>query len=274
MRSNRSLLKHHIFLSVYSLFLILPFLWLVMSSFKSQDEFIAKPLSMPEKWISANYTDAWNTVDMPLLFRNSLLLCVVSVVGVLLLASFVAFIVSRLRFKFNFLLMNFFLLGMMIPINAAVIPLFINLKQMGLINTFSGVILSYIAFNLPMAIFLMTGYMKSIPKELDEAAYMDGCSTFGLFWKVILPISRPVFATAAIVIFMVLWNEFLFVLLTLEGNDRITVPLGLMKFAGEYSVNYASQMAAIVIFIIPIIIVYVLLRKQIIRGMAEGAVKA
>ncbi len=210
---------------------------------------------------------------MLILFKNSLFLCTVSVVCILFLTALASYALSRFKLGINKYLYNFFLVGMMIPINAAIIPLFISLKTFGLVNTYPGVIIPYIGFGIPMGIFLMSSYMKGIPDEIEEAAIIDGCGLWGLFAHIILPLSRPIFATSAIISFMGLWNEFLFALVFLSGKEHQTVPLGLATFRGQYSTNHTTMMAGVVIAMIPTIIIYIMLRDNIMKGMTAGSVK-
>jgi raffinose/stachyose/melibiose transport system permease protein len=264
---------HYIFMVVFSLLIIAPFLWTLSSSLKTKDQFIKDPGAFPNPVRLKNYSDAFNAVNFPNLFKNSIFISLASVTGALLITSLAAFVLARYKFYINKIIYNYFLLGMMIPINAAIIPLFLGLRDIGLINTYQGVILPYIAFQIPMGIFLITNYMKTIPMEFEESAVIDGCSAIRLFSHIILPLSRPILATFSIISFMALWNEFLFALIFLSGEKFYTIPLGLATFRGQYDTNTTVMLAGTVISIIPTIIIYIILRNNIIKGLTSGAIK-
>jgi raffinose/stachyose/melibiose transport system permease protein len=271
---REGLFGHYIFLFLFSLLIILPFIWIILSSLKSKTQYMADPLGFPSPIKLVNYIDAFNSVRILNLFKNSILISSVSVAGALLLTSMAAYVLARYTFKVNKVIYLYFIAGMMIPLNAAIIPLFINLRKIGLINTYGGVILPYITFQIPLGIFLITNYMKSISKEMEESAILDGCGEFRLFFYIILPLSRPILATFAIITFMSLWNEFFFALIFLTGSKYQTVPLGLASFRGQYETNTTAMLAGTIISMVPTIIIYISLRKQIIKGMTAGAVKA
>lgn len=264
---------YYIFLGVTSLIILIPFIWVLMASLKTKSQYLVDPNSWPNPMMFSNYIEAFQTINMPNLFKNSILLSVSSVVGALVLTTMSAFVLSRFHFSINRFVYAYYMMGMMIPLNAAIIPLFINLKTVGLTNSYIGVIIPYIAFNTPMGIFLITNYMNTIPRELEEAAVIDGCNSAQLLVKVLVPIAKPIFATYSIVSFMSLWNEFLFALVLLTGEQFQTVPLGLATFRGQYDTNTTVMLAATVIAMTPTIIVYILLRDQIVKGMTAGAVK-
>ena len=265
--------SHYWFLSLYSLVVLFPFAWLLVTSFKTNSEIANQPFGFPAQLNFQNYVDAWTSIKMLTLFKNSIFICTVSVLMIVFVAALAGYVLSRYRFKINSLIYGFFIMGMMIPMNAAIIPLFINMKWMGLRGSYFAVIFPYIAFNLPMAIFLITTYMKGIPEEIEEAAVIDGCGAGRIFFNIILPLSKPILSTTAIIVFMFLWNEFLFALVFLPGNDYHTIPLGIMSFKGQYSTNFAMQTAGMVIAIIPTVFIYLFLSDKIINGMTAGAVK-
>lgn len=261
------------FLALASIVVILPFLWVIMASFKTNGEYMMDPVSFPVSFHFQNYIDAFQSIHMLTLFKNSLLIATVSVLGCLLLVSMASYALSRFTLRINKWIYSYFLLGLMIPVNAAIIPLYIAMKKVGLLDTYAAVIIPYIAFNIPMGIFLITNYMRTIPRELEEAAIIDGCNIFKLFSHVMFPLSRPIFATYSIITFIGLWNEFTFSLVFLSGQEMRTVPIGLASFRGEFETNTPAMLAGTVIAVIPVLIVFVLLRKQILQGMTTGAVK-
>lgn len=272
-RIKKHLAGHYIFLTVLAVLIVVPFLWVIVTSLKTKDQFMMNPMGLPVPAHFENYAEAWRTINIPNLFKNSLLISSVSVAFSLALVSVASFVLARFTFKVNRWIYNFFLMGMMIPLNAAIIPLFLSIKDLGLSNTYLGVILPYASFQIPIGIFLVTNYMKTIPMDLEEAAVMDGCGILQLFGKIILPLSKPVFATFSIISFMGIWNDFLFALVMLTGEKYQTVPLGLAAFRGQYDTNTTVMLAATVICMIPTLVVYVILRDNIVKGMTAGAVK-
>jgi raffinose/stachyose/melibiose transport system permease protein len=267
------MIGHYLFLIIFSILILAPFVWVVISSLKSKDQYVMTPGSFPNPIHPENYIKAVQAVSFPTLFKNSLFLSSVSTAGAVIVSSMASFVLARYTFKLSKLCYTYLLMGMMIPLNAAIIPLFLFFRNVGLLNTYQGVLIPYIAFQIPMGIFLITNYMKTIPAELEESAIIDGCGGGKLFLQIILPLSRPILATYAIITFIGLWNEFLFALVLLTGEKFRTIPLGLATFRGQYDTNATVMLAATVISIIPVIIIYVLLRDNIVKGMTAGAVK-
>lgn len=263
----------YIFLTLASVIVILPFLWVIMASFKTNGEYMLNPVSFPDAFYFQNYIDAFRSIHMLTLFKNSLMIASVSVLGSLLFVSMASYALARFSLRINKWIYSYFLLGLMIPVNAAIIPLYIAMRKVGLLDTYAAVIIPYIAFNIPMGIFLITNYMRTIPRELEEAAIIDGCSVFKLFSHIMFPLSRPIFATYSIITFINIWNEFTFSLVFLSGQEMRTVPIGLASFRGEFETNTPAMLAGTVIAVIPVLIVFVLLRKQVLQGMTTGAVK-
>ena len=185
----------------------------------------------------------------------------------------VSFAITRLRWKLSKLTYNLFTVGMMIPVYAMIIPLFYIFKKINLLNSYWSVIIAQTAIQMPLAVFILTGFMRDIPYELEEAAIIDGCSMFGVFWRIILPISRPSLVTVAVVNFINVWNELLLPRIFLTETTKMTLPVGLSYFSSMHATNYVAEIAAIIITIIPTILMYVLLHKNIMEGMVAGAVK-
>jgi len=272
-KKNKTKWLHDIFLITHTLVILLPLVWIVLTSFKSNPELMRNPYGLPERLLLSNYAEAWKTVDMPNLFKNSIFICSVSVICIIFVSSMASYAFSRFTLKINSYIYNFILIGMMIPLNAAIIPLFINIRKLGLLNSYAGVIIPYTAVYIPVSTFLITAYMKNIPNEVEEAAVIDGCGILKLFTHIIIPLSKPIFATMSIIAFMNLWNEFLFALVFLSGTKQRTIPIGIAAFKEQYFTNYTMMMAGTVMAIIPPILIYIVLREHIIKGIAAGAVK-
>ncbi|UOQ83724.1 carbohydrate ABC transporter permease [Gracilibacillus salinarum] len=250
-----------------------PIFWMIMNSFKTGQEFSFDPFGLPNEWVFVNYVEAWVTANIGSYFFNSLFVGIVALLICILFGAFASYFLARFQFKGRNLLYGFFVVGLLVPIHATLVPMFILMQKLGFINTHLALIFPYVAFNLPITIFLLTSFMGSFPKEIEESAIMDGCGPFRIFWSIILPMSRPALATAVILNFINNWNEFSFALVLINDDSLSTLPLGLANFAGEYTTNYTAQMAGLTMVLIPTILFYLVMEKQIVNGMTQGAVK-
>jgi raffinose/stachyose/melibiose transport system permease protein len=249
-----------------------PFVWMLISSFKSNKEYFANPWGIPAEWKFQNYVNAWNEGISGYLF-NSLYITLFSVIGLLIASTLIGFYLSTRAFKGSKLLLGMFLLGMMIPIHSTLIPLFTMANSLKVYDTFWALFFPYIAFNLPLAIFLAYGFFREIPKELEEAALVDGCNIYQTFFKIYFPLAKPVLATVTILSFFNIMNDFVFPLIMVSSDSLKTLPLGLMMFKGNFSADYSLISAALVITTTPIIIMYAFLQKYVHKGVAAGSVK-
>jgi raffinose/stachyose/melibiose transport system permease protein len=277
-RRNRRIRWGYVYLWLVLLFIavvwITPFIFMVFTSLKSPAELLGgSPFSPPTEVRWGNYPRAWDTGKIGQFGLNSLIITIIKVPLGILISALAAFVLSRLRFRFQQVLFLLFVMGTMIPVQVAMIPLFDTMQRANLLNTYIGVILPYIAFGLPYQIFLLRGFFKDIPRELDEAARIDGCSNFGLFWRVIIPLSIPALTALFIIDFVATWNEFAIALVLLPSPEMWTIPLGLQSFQGRFSTQYHLLNAAIVTSIVPVIVVYVLFQRYFISGLTTGAVK-
>ncbi|MFF2907858.1 carbohydrate ABC transporter permease [Paenibacillus sp. NPDC057934] len=263
----------HLFLLVYALVTLYPLFWLFISSFKSNQEFFGSPFALPSVWQFDNYTRAWEIGGIGKAFMNSVIVSVLSLVLTLFLGTLTAFIVSRLEFRFKGFIMMLFVLGMLIPIHSTLVPLFILMKSLGILDTYASLILPYTAFELPIAVFVIAAYLTSVPKELEEAAMIDGNGYWGIFFRIIVPLSVPAMATVSILGFLRFWNDFAFALVFINKQALKTLPLSLSMFSDGYGTDYSLTMAAMSIAVIPTIIIYLLFQNQIMKGMVAGAVK-
>lgn len=260
-------------MAIYGLITLYPLLWLFISAFKSNAEFINRPFSLPEAWQVDNFVRAWKGSKMGVAFFNSLVVSVISLAITLFISALASFVLARFRFKAKGWIMGFFVVGLLIPIHSTLVPLFILMKQMSLLNTYWALILPYTAFALPTAIFVLTAYLSSIPKEIEEAAFIDGTGLWGVFLRVMLPISLPALATVTILSFLHFWNDFSFALVFISKSSLKTLPLAIATFADGYQTDYGLTLAAMTIAVIPTIIVYLLFQEQVMKGMTAGAVK-
>ncbi|MFY0758777.1 carbohydrate ABC transporter permease [Metabacillus dongyingensis] len=263
----------YISLIIFSLINVYPIAWMVMNSFKSEKEFSLNPFFLPETWRWENYIEAWQTAKLGVYFFNSIFIAVLSVVLSVLIGALASYFLARFEFKMNKFAYVLFIFGLIIPIHATLVPMFILMQQLGLLNSRWTLLFPYIAFNLPITIFLLVSFMKAFPKEIEESAIMDGCGVFRIFWSIILPMSRPALATVTILNFINCWNEFSFALVLINDASLKTIPLGIANFAGQYNTNYTGQMAGLTMVILPTIIFYMLMEKHLVKGMTAGAVK-
>jgi raffinose/stachyose/melibiose transport system permease protein len=256
---------------VFAFLSMIPFLWLLISSFKSNDEIYGKPFALPSVFQFENYITAWNKAHIGQNLTNSLTISVTAVIIMLLFASMAAYVLTRVTP--NLFFYTYFTLGIMIPVHTVLIPTFILMKNFGLYNTMYGLIILYAASNLSLAVFILTGFMKSIPREIEEAAILDGCSLTRIFFSIILPLSTPGLATVGILTFLNCWNEYLFAYVLISNPNIKTITQGIYALQGAYNTNYGPLTAALVIAILPVLIVYVIFQEQVIAGMTAGAVK-
>lgn len=261
------------FLTLYAVLTLYPLFWLVISSFKTNSEFFNRPFALPLSWSFTNFSTAWQASKMGTAFLNSVIVSLLSLVLTLFLSSLAAYVLARIQFRFKALILAFFVVGMLIPIHSTLVPLFILMKQIGLLNTYWALVLPYTAFALPTAIFVLTAYLASVPKEVEEAAYIDGTKLWGVFWRIMLPISLPALSTVIILSFLHFWNDFSFALVFISKSSLKTLPLSIANFADGYQTDYGLTLAAMTIAVIPTIAVYLAFQEQVMKGMTAGAVK-
>ena len=260
-----------IFFALYTLF---PLVWLVVSSLKTNYEFLAgSPFSLPKIPQWQNYVNALSVAGLGRMLLNSVIVGIIATAANVIIASMSAYCLSRFRFNGRERLYTLFTAGILVPLNALMVPYFVIINKLGLYNTYGGMILLYCAIGIPMSTFLIRGLMDSIPMELEEAAYIDGCGFYGRFFHIILPLSRTGIVTAATFEFLTCWNEFVFANLIVSSEKLRTIQVGIRYFTNQFSTDYVSMYAAIMISIIPSILGYVLFQEQIISGMTSGAVK-
>ncbi len=261
------------FALLYLVIAAYPLVWLFYSSLKTMPEFYADVFALPQRLDLDNYVHIWGGVRFPRYYLNSLLVTSTSVAGILTFSTMAGYVFARLRFRLREPLFYFFLAGMMIPVQVTLIPVFIMLRSIGLLDTYLAMILPYISFQLPVSIFIMRSFFKEIPVELEDAARIDGCSVSAIFWRIMLPLARPAIGTVIIYNFFHVWNELIFALTFTNTPSYRTLPVGLMDFVGQFEVDLAYMFAALSSATVPLLIVYFFAQKQIIRGLTAGAVK-
>lgn len=262
-----------IVLGFFLAFTFFPLLWLLVSSFKTDLELISRPFSLPEVWQFHNYINAFLLSDLHLLFLHSITVSFLSTGLNILVASMAAFVLSRFRFRLKNIILIVILAGVLIPIIALMVPYFKLIKSMGLYDSLLALIITYAAINLPISVFLLHGFMAGIPKELEEAGVIDGCSFWQRYSRIIFPLSKLGVVTAGTFVFLYSWNEFIYALLLTSSVRARTLQLGIRFFKSQFRYDYTSMFAAIVVTIIPSIVVYIIFHEKIIQGLTSGALK-
>lgn len=265
---------------LFSLSCIFPLVWMAYNSLKIKRVFNADKLSIPGLFGAKaptleNYTRILTNKDYHLFesMWNSVRTTAISILCIVLFSFVVGYILSRIKGKWNRPLYLLFLSGMLIPIHSLLVPIYVVFMELGMNNQWYTLLLPYVSFGLPMGIFLVEGYVKSIPASMEEAAAIDGSSFSNTLWRIILPMCKPILVTVAIIQIFSCWNEFSFALVLIDDVHLQTVPLALTQFKGQFGSDYPKQMAAMLITMLPIVILYFIFSKQIIKGMVAGAVK-
>lgn len=259
-------------LIVYAIAIAYPLFWMVISSFKSSSEVYQNPWGLPSEWLVKNYADAWEK-GISEYFLNSMLVTGVSTVATVLVAALCAYGMVRMASRWGNVLLIVMMGGLVVAPQVSLIPLYKLLDAMGLLNTYWAMILPYVAFRLPMAIILIRSVFLSIPKELVDAATIDGCSSLKTFRHVYLPLSKSVLITAAVLTGYFAWNEFLFAIVYVDTDAIRTIPAGLMAFRDALSTDWGVLLAGLVIAALPIIVVFLMLQRYFVAGVAAGSVK-
>lgn len=261
------------FFIIYAAIIFYPLFNMVASSFKSTREIIRFPFSLPSRLDFNNYRTVWVDKGFNRYFFNSIWITLVSMVFVLLFGSMAAYGVSRYHYRLRTGIYMLFLSGIMLPLKAAIIPLFLLMRNMGFIDKPISIILIYIAMGLPSTIFILSGFMKTIPKDLEYAARIDGCSDWAIYRRIIMPIVAPALALVSIYNAVPIWNDFFFPLVFIQNPKWKTLPLGLTTFFGQHSTDWSLLFTALTIAILPVLFLYLFMAKYFIKGMTAGAVK-
>lgn len=271
--SNASLIGRWGLLLLSALFVLLPFWITILGGFKTQGELRNHPLGLPEAWQTSAYLDILTSATTWKMMGNSLIITGFTVALVLLLASMMAFTFSHMKFAGRNYIYSYVILGMMFPGATAILPLFIKVRDLGLLDTYAGVILPQVAFGLAMSVLLFRTFFEQLPKELFEAALVDGCSYGRFFWTIVIPLSLPILATVGVFILVQSWNNYIFPLIMLNDQAVYPWPLGLMEFRGQYGSEWNRILAYITITIVPAVAFFLFAQKYIVAGLTGGAVK-
>ncbi len=264
----------HTALTIWSLIVILPLLWTFMSSFKSSSEIFASPFALPSVWHFDNYARAWTSAGIGSYFLNSVIVVGCALVIVMTLGAMCAYVLARYSFPGSRAIYYLLLAGLTFPIFLAMVPLFFILRNIGLLNTLPGLIVTYVAFALPFTVFFLFSFFKTLPNEIAEAAAIDGAGEWRTFFQVMLPMAKPGIASVAIFNFLGLWNQFLIPVSINAAGPRV-LSQGLAAFAGQmgYAVDFGALFAAVTVTVIPVLIVYVIFQRQLQGSVSAGTLK-
>jgi raffinose/stachyose/melibiose transport system permease protein len=253
---------------------LLPIVMTALNGFKELGELQTNPLGLPRVWMLANYWDILTSVRYWQVLGNSLLIAFLTVLLTLVVSSMAAFTFAHLRFFGDKFLLNYMLLGLLFPAATAIVPLFLRIRDLGLLDSYWGVVLPQVAFSLAMSILLLRTAFKQLPSELLDAAMMDGCGYFRYFLFITLPLSGPILSTVAIISFVGSWNGYLLPLVVFNSESRYPWTLGLMAYQGQYTTDWQLVLAFITLTILPAILMFVLAQRWVVQGLTAGAVKA
>ena len=256
------------------LFVIFPFIQMVSISLKGpMEQFLIPPKIIPKHSTLKNYVQAWQQPGFIRYFFNSLGLTFTSMFLVTAISIFGAYAFTRLKFRLKKLMLTLILFSQMFCLGAIMVPIYKIFGDLGLIDTYMGLIIAYVGFYVPVAIWLLRTFILSIPIDIEEAAQVDGCTKIQAFWKVGLPLLRPGIGATAAYVFFITWQEFLFALIFMTSADHRTLPIGILDFVGQYETNWGSLMAASVLISIPVFVMFIIIQKHFIAGLIKGAIK-
>lgn len=258
---------------VVALLVLVPLLAAVVNGFKTNADLLLHPFGLPRAWVWENYTSVIQNQAFWRQLFNSTVVMAATATGVVILASMAAFVFARMQFRGRELLFNFFTLGLLFPIAVAILPLYISLRQANLVDSLWGVILPQVAFGLPGNILILRGFFATVPRELDEAAAMDGCSPVGFFLRILLPLMRPALAAVVVLTMVASWNNFFLPLLVINSEQLYTLPLGIQQYQGQFGTEWNRVLAFVSLSLVPTIGFYLLAERQIVAGLTAGAVK-
>jgi raffinose/stachyose/melibiose transport system permease protein len=252
---------------------VVPILFGVLGGFKTNGQLVVHPFGMPHPWVPSNYTEVLGSTLFWHLLTNSAVIGLASTLGTVGISALAAFVFARYAFRGREALFTFFAIGLMFPFAVAILPLFVILRELELLDNPLGVILPQAAFGLPVTIIILRSFFRTIPAEIEESAILDGCTPFGFFWRILLPMSRPALATVSVLAIVGSWNNFLLPLVVINTPEKWTLPLGVMEFQSQYASDYARILAYVVLAIVPALAFYLVAERHLISGLTGGALK-
>jgi raffinose/stachyose/melibiose transport system permease protein len=272
-RKNLPRFWQYLILSVCAVLIVVPLVILVFGSLKTRGEMYSRPYTppIPPRW--ENYSRILGMASFWTMLRNSFLVMLAAMSGVVFICSLAAFVFTRTNFRGKGLAFNLLTLGIMFPTNVAILPVYLVLRQIGLLNNLWGIIVVQVAFQLSGNILILRGFFAAVPVELQDAAYIDGCSVFDFFWRILLPLARPALSAVAALTMVVSWNDLLVPLVVIDKDVLWTLPLGTMQFQGQYGMELNLVAAFVTLSALPAIVFYLFAERQIVSGLTAGALK-
>ncbi len=276
--TGRNTFRHtvtYIFLGIWIAFSLFALIWMIYTSFKSNKELYAGVWNLPTEMHLENYKKAWTVVNLQRYFLNSVVVTFASIFVLTFVCTPAAYVLSRFKFKLGKTLNNLFIIGMGIPYQLLLIPLYKLVFQIHLNDSLFGLALIYIALSIPFTTYLLTGFLRSLPSDLEDGAMMDGCNEFQTFWKIMFPLAQPGIVTAAIFNFIFLWNEYMLAMVFIMKEQKRTISLGLysIQSAMLFTADWVGLFAAVVIVMLPTVLIYIILSEKVMAGITLGAVK-
>lgn len=266
-------LGKHITAILFMVFMLLPFILVLINSLKPRIDIIKNPLALPQTLSFANYVKAWSTMKFAHVLMNTVYITVFSQILLIVFGAMLSYLLVRWDWKINKIIFTLLICAMIIPFQSLMIPFVSIFGKLGLMNSRTALIFFYMGFGMPMTTFMYHGFMKGISKEMEEAALIDGCSHFYCFWKIVFPNLKPITTTILIVNILWIWNDFLLPSLVLIKDKNRTIPLSTFYFFGEYTAELGLAMAALILSVLPVVVIYLFLQKQIVTGVMDGAIK-
>ncbi len=264
----------YVFVIMTALLMFSPVITVILGSIRTTGEFLTTPVGFPKSGIQwENYTDILQSSNFWRSVKNSLIITVTTTILVVVIASPLSFVFARVNFKGRSIFFNILSIGLLFPLVVAILPVFLQIRNLNLINSFWGVILPLVTFALPGSTVILIGFFRAIPIELEDAAYIDGCTTVGFFRHILFPLARPAIAAIATLTVVTAWNDYFLSLVVLGDSQKWPLPLGLMQFQGQYGTEWAKVMAYVTLLIIPAVIFYLLAERYIVTGLTGGELK-
>ena len=272
-RSALQALPLHAICVLVGLAIVVPVLFGVLGGFKDNGQLATRPFGLPSPWVPENYLEILGSLAFWRPLGNSVLIAVLTTLLVVFTSAMAAFVFARYAFRGRELLFTLFTIGLMFPFAVAILPLYILLRELHLLDNPFGVILPQVAFGLPVTITILRGFFRTIPADVEEAALLDGCTPFGFFWRILLPMARPALATVSVLAIVASWNNFMLALVVFNDPAGWTLPLGVTQFQGQYAADIARILAYVVLAMVPALALYAVAQRQLIGGLTSGATK-
>lgn len=272
-RSRLRSVPLHVVSIVVGLTIVVPVLFGVLGGFKDNGQLTTNPFGLPKPWVWGNYTDILGSENFWRPLFNSTLIAIATTVLVVGVSAMAAFVFARFAFRGREVLFTVFTIGLMFPFAVAILPLYVLLREMDLLDNPLGVILPQAAFGLPITIIILRGFFREIPGEIEESATLDGCTPFGFFWRILLPMARPALATVSVLALVASWNNFMLPLVVFNDQSWWTLPIGVQQFQGQYAADTARILAYVVLAMVPSLAFYSVAERHLVGGLTSGATK-